>query len=61
MPRPILRQSTDVPTAMNRVLEQHGLVLGRAIIRSLLLRNAAATRTLLRISAHARQQPPEAA
>lgn len=58
----VVRQGTDPRAAMARVLEQHGRLLGRAIIRSMLRGNAPAVATLVRIS-QARRPPqtPEAA
>jgi hypothetical protein len=59
MRRP-LRHPTDTRAAISRMLAQHGQLLGRAIIRSMLRGNAPAVATLLRISqARRSQQPPQ--
>jgi hypothetical protein len=57
----MVRHPTDPRAAMARVLAQHGQLLGRAIIRSMLRGNAPAVATLLRISQARPPQPPEAA
>lgn len=58
----VVRHPTDSRAAMARVLAQHGHILGRALIRSMLRGNAPAVATLLRISQATRPpQPPEAA